>query len=101
MLTYSVAMQAAFMLTADPLVIWDHRQTDPTGSAVTFSPLSVQFMAFLGHAIDLNCSQFRSGLFSAKGTVLCQPRVERRESANVAKPWDVKVISTGIPKGWP
>jgi len=61
----------------------------------------VQFMAFLGHAIDLNCSQFRSGLFSAKGTFLCQPRVARRESANVAEPWGAKVVPTEIPKGWP
>jgi len=29
-----------------------------------------------------------SGLFSANGTFLCQPRVQRRESANVAEPWE-------------
>ena len=56
---------------------------------------------FLGHTIDLNSLQFRSGLFSAKGTFLCQPRVERRESGNVAEPWDVKAIPGGTPKGWP
>ncbi len=39
---------------------------------------------FFGHAIELNCSQFRSGLFSAKGTFLCQFRcnVSPRASRN-------------------
>ena len=52
------------------------------------------------HAIDLNCPQFRSGLFSAKGTFLCQPRVQRRESANAAKPWeeDQKELKAPTPK---
>jgi len=45
-------------------------------------------VAFLRHAIDLDCPQFRSALFSAKGTFLRQPRVKRRESANVAEPWE-------------
>ena len=36
-------------------------------------------MLFLGHDIGLNCLHFRSDLFSANGTILCQPRVERRE----------------------
>jgi len=44
-----------------------------------------------GYAIELNCPYFRSGLFSAKGTFLRQPRVERRESANVAEPWETRV----------
>ena len=30
----------------------------------------VQFVVFLGRAIDLDCPQFPSALFSAKGTLL-------------------------------
>ena len=44
-------------------------------------------------------SQFRFGFFSAKGTFLCQPRVERRESANVAEPWETRLDRTESPKG--
>jgi len=62
-------------------------------------------VVFSCHAIDMYCSQFRSGLFSAKGTFLCQPRVERRESANVAEPWGYECHSNrnperGGPKSW-
>jgi len=59
----------------------------------------VQFAVFLGHAVDLNCPPFRSGLFSAKGTFLCQPRVERHESANVAEPWETRLDRTESPNG--
>jgi len=38
-------------------------------------------------------------LQSAKGTFLRQPRVERRESANVTQPWDRRSDRTESPKG--
>jgi len=38
-------------------------------------------------------------LFSANGTVLCQPRVQRRESANVAEPWETRLDRTQSPNG--
>ncbi len=37
--------------------------------------------------------------FSAEGTFLCQPRVERRESANVAEPWETRSDRTESPNG--
>jgi len=59
----------------------------------------VQFVVFLDRAVDWDCPQFRSALFSAKGTFLCQPRVERRESANVAEPWERRLDRTESPNG--
>jgi len=59
----------------------------------------VQFAIFLDHAIDLNFPQFRSGLFSAKGTFLWQPRVERRDSANVVEPWEMRLDRPQRPNG--
>ena len=40
-------------------------------------------------------------LFQSRGTTLSQPRVERRESANVAQPWVGGEYAGKTPKGWP
>lgn len=53
---------------------------------------------FLGDANGLS-SQFRSSLLSAKGTFLCKPRVQRRESANVAEPWETEPDRIQSPNG--
>jgi hypothetical protein len=37
--------------------------------------------------------------FSANGTFLCQPRVERREPAKVAQPWERRFDRTQSPNG--
>jgi len=53
----------------------------------------------LRHAISLDCPQFRTTFFSAKGTSLCQPGVKPRESSNAAKPWERRFDRTESPNG--
>jgi len=56
-----------------------------------------QLVAFLGHAIDLYCPSFVP--LSSVPKARSYARVERRESANVAEPWETRLDRTKSPNG--